>query len=933
MASTPKNGRRTRTTRSSVRYIEALSRTLITIGGVGTILAVTLIFLFLVSVVLPLLRGASVAQPEEQALALPDANVSGAGELLAGEYGLLTSLVRDDGSVEVYRIATGELVARRALFAERAPTARFVSLDGSSGAFGFEDGSVRLVRFRYDLAYVEPRKLPSELAGLPAGETALWDGALLEHTPEGPFRRHEFAASVEDELPTQGGVAIRALARTGAAQSLALATLDEAGGVRLYLSREKTNLLTGETSVARQAFAIPYEQPADRGTADWLVLSSLGDNILLAWRDGLALRIDVRAPAAPAVVERVDLADGPAELTALRYMIGGATLVSGDSSGRVRAWFCIKHQEARTKDGAHLVLAHELETRGVAVTCLAPSQRTRLIAAGYADGRVLLFHVTSQQTLAHSELGNGQPIELLRIAPKDDALMALAGPLLARAELEAEHFEANAAALFTKVWYEGAEHPAHVWQSSSGTDDFEPKLGLVPLIFGSLKATFYTMLFGAPLALMAAIFTSEFLSARLRAPIKSTIEMMASLPSVVLGFLAAIIVAPLVQPVVPGVIALFTTLPFVLLLGAHVWQTLSRGLQPGVDARTRAARFALIWIAVCMLCAPLADVLTSGAWTWPSAAAAALLLVLPFWRLTQGLSMPPHPGWRLAFIALLLPAALRVTITAVGPWVERALFGGDLHHWLSDKQQSPFGGWVLLTLPLAALTVFVAQGRLCNRPLARRSAPWTRARSSVALLAKFALATGLTVLAALCFAWLLSSLGLDPRGERNPQGIQWEPLGTYVQRNTLIVGFIMGFAVIPIIYTIAEDALSSVPGHLRLASLSAGATQWQTAMRVIVPTAMSGLFSALMIGLGRAVGETMIVLMATGNTPVLEANVFNGFRTLSANIAVELPEAVRNSTHYRTLFLAALVLFAMTFVVNTLAEVVRQHFRKRAYDL
>jgi phosphate transport system permease protein len=96
---------------------------------------------------------------------------------------------------------------------------------------------------------------------------------------------------------------------------------------------------------------------------------------------------------------------------------------------------------------------------------------------------------------------------------------------------------------------------------------------------------------------------------------------------------------------------------------------------------------------------------------------------------------------------------------------------------------------------------------------------------------------------------------------------------------------------------------------------------------------MSGLFSAVMIGLGRAVGETMIVLMAAGNTPVLQANIFNGFRTLSANIAVELPEAVRNSTHYRTLFLAALTLFVMTFVVNTVAELVRLRFRRRAVQL
>ena len=173
-------------------------------------------------------------------------------------------------------------------------------------------------------------------------------------------------------------------------------------------------------------------------------------------------------------------------------------------------------------------------------------------------------------------------------------------------------------------------------------------------------------------------------------------------------------------------------------------------------------------------------------------------------------------------------------------------------------------------------------------------------------------------------AWLVSALGFDPRG-----GI----IDTYVQRNALVVGFVMGFAIIPIIYTISEDALTAVPEHLRSASLGAGATPWQTATRVIVPTAMSGLFSAVMIGLGRAVGETMIVLMAAGNTPLMEWNVFNGFRTLSANIAVELPEAVRDSTHYRTLFLTALVLFAMTFVLNTIAEIVRMRFRKKAFEL
>jgi phosphate transport system permease protein len=208
--------------------------------------------------------------------------------------------------------------------------------------------------------------------------------------------------------------------------------------------------------------------------------------------------------------------------------------------------------------------------------------------------------------------------------------------------------------------------------------------------------------------------------------------------------------------------------------------------------------------------------------------------------------------------------------------------------------------------------------------LRARGTSWNRRQFALADAAKFVVTAVATLVLAFATAALLNALGFDPRGSY---------VDTYVQRNALIVGFVMGFAIIPIIYTISEDALSTVPEHLRSASLGAGATPWQTAIRIVLPTAMSGLFSALMIGLGRAVGETMIVLMAAGNTPVLDWNIFEGFRTLSANIAVELPEAVRNSTHYRALFLAALVLFIMTFLVNTVAEIVRLRFRKRAYQL
>ena len=165
-------------------------------------------------------------------------------------------------------------------------------------------------------------------------------------------------------------------------------------------------------------------------------------------------------------------------------------------------------------------------------------------------------------------------------------------------------------------------------------------------------------------------------------------------------------------------------------------------------------------------------------------------------------------------------------------------------------------------------------------------------------------------------AWLSRELGL-----------------AFDQRNSLVVGIAMGVAVIPPIFSISEDAIFSVPRHLTLGSLALGATPWQTLARVVLLMASPGIFSALMIGMGRVVGETMIVLMATGNTPIMDFNLFTGFRAMSANIAVEMPESEVNSTHYRVLFLAALVLFAVTFVCNTIAELVRQRLRSKYGNL
>jgi phosphate transport system permease protein len=224
---------------------------------------------------------------------------------------------------------------------------------------------------------------------------------------------------------------------------------------------------------------------------------------------------------------------------------------------------------------------------------------------------------------------------------------------------------------------------------------------------------------------------------------------------------------------------------------------------------------------------------------------------------------------------------------------------------------------------MALLPVFGTSGVLVWRVLPKSITRRLPAGAELALIVPLLLLAGWT------------SLWLGPQAEATLLGTdmrQWllDTFGvTYDQRNSLVVGLAMGFAVIPIIFTISEDAFSSVPSNLTAASLALGASAWQTATRIVLPTASPGIFSAVMIGFGRAVGETMIVLMATGNTPVLDWSIFNGMRTLSANIAVEIPEAPHGGTLYRVLFLAATLLFAFTFIANTLAEIVRQRLRTR----
>ena len=139
--------------------------------------------------------------------------------------------------------------------------------------------------------------------------------------------------------------------------------------------------------------------------------------------------------------------------------------------------------------------------------------------------------------------------------------------------------------------------------------------------------------------------------------------------------------------------------------------------------------------------------------------------------------------------------------------------------------------------------------------------------------------------------------------------------------NAFNAGVALSFAIIPLIYSIAEDSLNSVPRSLKEASLALGANRWQTASRVSLSVAMPGVLAGIILGLGRAVGETMIVLMASGNASIFSANIFDSVRTMSATIAAELGEVVHGSAHYNVLFFIGASLFVFTFLINSLAHI------------
>ncbi len=533
----------------------------------------------------------------------------------------------------------------------------------------------------------------------------------------------------------------------GAVTNMALTSLSDTQWRIAAQTAAGITLLTLENQKTVNQILMPQQQ------ADQLLLSP--DGSLLYTTAGRLLQVWQISQFGAQLRETQTLNQRP---QSLHLLAGGRTLLIQDADG-VQQWFAIAGDQ-----GPRLQQIHTFSGSQHALSVVPEPQR-RVFATYNAQGEVKLFASKQQGPILTRQLAPG--IQALAFSPRGEGLIIERAGQWQQFALDNPWPDFTWRNLWQKIWYENYPHADWVWQSTAAGDSYQAKFSLMPLVLGTLKAASLALLFATPLALAAAMYTAWFMSPGLRRWVKPGIEMMGALPSVVIGLIAGVWLAPHISSALIGVMLLPLVLAATLLLCGV--------LSPRLPARFR------------------------------------------------------RPGFE---VILLLPVLLAVTI---------------------------------LTLWLPAL--------------------------------------------------LWPEVG--------------EHLAHYEQRNLLVAALAMGFALVPLIFTLSEDALFSVPGALGQGSLALGATPWQTLTRVVLPGASAGIFAALMIGFGRAVGETMIVLMATGNTPVSEGGLFAGLRALSANIAIEMPEAAAGSAHYRILFLSALLLLVFTLVINTVAELIRQRLRQR----
>ncbi len=726
---------------------DRISRWAITVAGMGVVVALATIFVYLFSEVAPILRGATVTMEASYPAERDTLFVASERYVEVG-----VRFTRG-GEAVFFEPEDGNVRDRvRLPFPDNATLTSFGFAEPRTGivAFGFSDGTALVVKHDYTLTYPDDVRYVTPHIEYPLGDRPV---------------------TVDDT-----GVALTALAVQQGSTGLSVGAVTADGRAILARYASRVSFMTGETELTRTAYALPAPPHA----VAWLEIDITMRNLLAAGRNGMLSYYDISQPAQARLQEtRRILMDPQAELTAFSYLLGTVSFIAGGSDGSVAQWMLVRDDD----NIYHITPVRAFRGHSGAVVDIQPEYSRKGFVTADVNGEVGIHFASSARTVFHERLID-RAVRYVRLAPRDDALFIIddAGTVH-RSTVWNEHPEISMSALWQKVWYEGRQGPDYVWQASSATDEFERKFSLVPLTIGTLKAAFYAMLFAIPLAIFGAIYTAYFMTPKMRGYVKPTIEVMEALPTVILGFLAGLWLAPFVESNLPSVFMSLLFLPTIMLVVAWIWTHL--------PARVR--------------------------------------FIIP-------------DGWEAALLIVPIIAVVWAAVE-LSPVVELLFFNGDMRQWFTDV------------------------------------------------------------------------------------GI------TYDQRNALVVGIAMGFAVIPTIFSIAEDAIFTVPKHLTQGSLALGATRWQTVTKVVLLTASPGIFSAIMIGFGRAVGETMIVLMATGNSPVVNFNIFEGMRTLSANIAVELPETAVGGTHFRILFLAALLLFAITFILNTVAEVVRQRLRTKYSQL
>jgi phosphate transport system permease protein len=710
-------------------------------GGLAIIASILGILLFIIAEVLPMTRSARVAEGSGIDLDVRP------GAVVSDEHRSHVAMLTSEGRLQVVRLADGATVLDRSIFPGDDPAPGLVDVRGAPGqqllAGATDDGRVVAVEVGWSVSFVGDQRMVRPEIGDP-----IFFEIDSESRPLGPF-----SVRVDED---------------GAATAVAQLT---DGSMALVRRTVEENLFTEEITESWERTEF-----AGKGSLSVVLLDQDQRNVYGGTSAGELIwwTVSDGTPDEP----EIEVA-GDSPVTAMSLLIGDRSIVTGHEDGTTAIWFLVRQPD----ESFRLTRIRDFPAHPGAIRLLAPSLRDKGFLAQDSSGRLGLYYSTSHRVLWTGDSPVPEASALFYTPKADGAFVAGPGRL-ASLEIHNRHPEISFKALFGRVWYEGYEKPEFIWQSTGGTDDFEPKLSLMPLMIGTLKGTLYSLLLAIPLGVLGAMYTSQFMHPRLKRVVKPTVEIMAALPSVVLGFLAGLWLAPRVEKIIPALALMAVALPLLILAAGYTWNALPRALRN----RFIAGSESLIYMVVIGL----------GIWA----------------------------------------------CMALNQWVEAAAFGGDFQ------------------------------------------------------------------------AWLLDGTGLR-----------------YDQRNAVVVGLAMGFAVIPIIFSIAEDAFSNVPQNLVSGSLALGANRWQTVTRVVLPTASPGIFSGIMIGFGRAVGETMIVLMATGNTPIMDWNPFNGFRTLSANIAVEIPEAPQGATLYGTLFLAALLLFVLTFLLNTAAEIVRQRLRRRYAEL